>query len=97
MATETVGRLDGMPGGSPQTQSALTRNVRTIGMVWTRELIRLKRTPTRIISGLAQPFTHRPTPATGPMPSIISACRPSNHRDKAVSWDSSIRQTLYFS
>jgi ABC-2 type transport system permease protein len=56
MATETVGRLDGMPGGSPQTQSALTRNVRTIGMVWTRELIRLKRTPTRIISGLAQPL-----------------------------------------
>jgi ABC-2 type transport system permease protein len=56
MATETVGRLDGMPGGSPQTHTALTRNVRTIGMVWTRELIRLKRTPTRIISGLAQPL-----------------------------------------
>ena len=49
--------------GSPTTaaptterQAALIRNVRTIGMVWLRELIRLKRMPTRIISGLAQPL-----------------------------------------
>jgi ABC-2 type transport system permease protein len=37
-------------------QTALTRNLRTIGMVWVRELIRLRRMPTRIISGLAQPL-----------------------------------------
>jgi ABC-2 type transport system permease protein len=37
-------------------QAALTRNGRTIGMVWQRELIRLRRTPTRIITGLAQPI-----------------------------------------
>ena len=33
-----------------------TRNLRTVGMVWTRELIRLRRMPTRIISGIAQPL-----------------------------------------
>ena len=37
-------------------QATLTRNGRTIGMVWQRELIRLGRTPTRIITGLAQPI-----------------------------------------
>ena len=37
-------------------QTAATRNFRTIGMVWVRELIRLRRMPTRIISGLAQPL-----------------------------------------
>jgi ABC-2 type transport system permease protein len=35
--------------------ATLTRNGRTIAMVWRRELIRLRRTPTRIITGLAQP------------------------------------------
>jgi ABC-2 type transport system permease protein len=37
-------------------QATLARNGRTIGMVWQRELIRLRRTPTRIITGLAQPI-----------------------------------------
>ena len=37
-------------------QAALTRNGRTVGMVAQRELIRLRRTPTRIITGLAQPI-----------------------------------------
>ncbi len=36
-------------------QVALARNGRTIAMVWRRELIRLRRTPTRIVTGLAQP------------------------------------------
>jgi ABC-2 type transport system permease protein len=38
------------------TERALTRNLRTIGMVWRRELIRFRRTPARIVSGLAQPI-----------------------------------------
>lgn len=37
-------------------QGSLLRNARTINMVWVRELIRLQRTPTRIISGIAQPL-----------------------------------------
>jgi ABC-2 type transport system permease protein len=58
MATDTIGTLDAFPGGGgePPRQTAVTRNIRTIGMVWQRELIRLKRTPTRIVSGLAQPL-----------------------------------------
>jgi ABC-2 type transport system permease protein len=46
---------------SPETsaraerQRALTRNLRTIRMVWLRELIRLKRRPVRLVSGLVQP------------------------------------------
>lgn len=39
----------------PRPQAALVRNLRTIGTVAFRELIRLRRMPTRIISGLAQP------------------------------------------
>jgi ABC-2 type transport system permease protein len=38
------------------TERALTRNLRTIGMVWRREIIRFRRTPARIVSGLAQPI-----------------------------------------
>jgi ABC-2 type transport system permease protein len=38
------------------TKGVVVRNVATIGMVWQRELIRLRRTPTRIITGLAQPL-----------------------------------------
>jgi len=34
----------------------LLRNVRTIRMIWFRELIRLRRMPTRIISSIAQPI-----------------------------------------
>jgi len=37
-------------------QGALARNLRTINMVWLRELIRLQRMPSRIISGIAQPL-----------------------------------------
>ena len=33
----------------------VTRNLRTIGMVWQREMIRFIRMPSRIVSGLAQP------------------------------------------
>lgn len=36
-------------------RGVLARNASTIGMVWQRELIRLRRTPSRIITGLAQP------------------------------------------
>jgi ABC-2 type transport system permease protein len=43
-------------GATAHRQATLTRNGRTIGMVWQRELIRLRRTPTRIITGLAQPI-----------------------------------------
>jgi ABC-2 type transport system permease protein len=39
-----------------RVQPALTRNSRTILMIWTRELIRLRRMPTRIVTGLAQPI-----------------------------------------
>lgn len=39
-----------------QRGHSTTRNLRTVGMVWTRELIRLRRMPTRIISGIAQPL-----------------------------------------
>jgi ABC-2 type transport system permease protein len=35
---------------------ALVRNARAILMVWVRDLIRLKRTPTRIVTGIAQPL-----------------------------------------
>lgn len=34
----------------------LARNVATVGMVWRRELIRFRRAPTRIVTGLAQPM-----------------------------------------
>jgi ABC-2 type transport system permease protein len=37
-------------------EGALIRNLRTIGMVWRREIIRFSRTPARIVSGLAQPI-----------------------------------------
>jgi ABC-2 type transport system permease protein len=37
-------------------EGTLVRNVRAIWMVWTRDLIRLKRTPTRIVTGIAQPL-----------------------------------------
>lgn len=37
-------------------EGPLVRNIRAIGMVWIRDLIRLKRTPTRIVTGIAQPL-----------------------------------------
>jgi ABC-2 type transport system permease protein len=42
-------------GARAERQPALVRNLRTIGTVAFRELIRLRRMPTRIVSGLAQP------------------------------------------
>ncbi len=36
----------------------LTRNTSTVMMVWTRELIRLKRMPTRLITGIATPILY---------------------------------------
>lgn len=44
------------PRWSASDGSALARNLRTTGMVWQREMIRLRRTPTRIVTGLAQPL-----------------------------------------
>jgi ABC-2 type transport system permease protein len=44
------------PDAATRRQATVTRNGRTIGMVWQRELIRLRRTPTRIVTGLAQPI-----------------------------------------
>jgi ABC-2 type transport system permease protein len=49
-APATTGRRD------HQTQSRLRRDLTTMAMVFERELIRLRRTPTRIVSGLAQPI-----------------------------------------
>lgn len=44
------------PADATARSAAVTRNIRTIQMVWRRELIRLQRMPSRIISGLAQPL-----------------------------------------
>jgi ABC-2 type transport system permease protein len=41
---------------TPRTTGALLRNVETVIMVWKRELIRLRRTPSRIVAGIAQPL-----------------------------------------
>ena len=38
------------------TRGTLARNMATSGMVWRRELIRFRRSPARIITGLAQPI-----------------------------------------
>ena len=48
-----VGEAVAVPGGSAPGRFA--RNLRTVGMVWRRELIRFRRSPARIVSGLAQP------------------------------------------
>ncbi len=50
MAIETLPRV------GAKRQPPVVRNVRTIGTVAYRELIRLRRMPTRIVSGLAQPI-----------------------------------------
>lgn len=55
MATQ-VEPATGIATARIQQQSALTRNGRTVWMVTTRELIRLKRAPSRVIAGLAQPL-----------------------------------------
>jgi ABC-2 type transport system permease protein len=40
----------------PRAAGPTLRNLRTIRMIWFRELIRLRRMPTRIISSIAQPI-----------------------------------------
>jgi ABC-2 type transport system permease protein len=59
VATEVVPGVEAAPAEEVprrRREGAVTRNARTIGMVWTRELIRLRRMPTRIVAGLAQPL-----------------------------------------
>jgi len=41
---------------APKVAGPTLRNLRTIRMIWTRELIRLRRMPTRIVSSIAQPI-----------------------------------------
>jgi daunorubicin resistance ABC transporter membrane protein len=41
---------------APAREGRLARNLRTIGMVWQREMIRFFRMPSRIVTGLAQPL-----------------------------------------
>ena len=55
-ATDAVASPASAPDAATGRQATVTRNGRTIGMVWQRELIRLRRTPTRIVTGLAQPI-----------------------------------------
>ena len=46
-----------MPATAPlRREGRLVRNLRAVWMVWVRDLIRLKRTPTRIVTGVAQPL-----------------------------------------
>ena len=54
--TDAVASPAPAPDAATRRQATVTRNGRTIGMVWQRELIRLRRTPTRIVTGLAQPI-----------------------------------------
>jgi ABC-2 type transport system permease protein len=52
---ETTGVTDHGRATAPRPEGAIVRNLRTIGMVWRREIIRFRRSPARIVSGLAQP------------------------------------------
>ena len=46
-----------LPTTAPiRREGAMVRNLRAVLMVWVRDLIRLKRTPTRIVTGVAQPL-----------------------------------------
>jgi ABC-2 type transport system permease protein len=62
--TTTTAAADQPPGTSPHDPTStavngsgtVVRNARTVGMVWRREMIRLRRTPTRIVTGIAQPL-----------------------------------------
>jgi len=46
-----------LPATAPvRREGPLVRNLRAVMMVWMRDLIRLKRTPTRIVTGIAQPL-----------------------------------------
>jgi ABC-2 type transport system permease protein len=51
--------LPALPATAPigtRRDGPLVRNARAVVMVWARDLIRLKRTPTRIVTGIAQPL-----------------------------------------
>lgn len=54
-STPAAALVDDVLGTEIPQRSRLTRNLLTIGMVWRREMIRLFRSRTRIITGLAQP------------------------------------------
>ena len=59
MADTTVPAPASVPKAAPsqmQHEGAVVRNARAILMVWRRDIIRLFRMPTRIISGIAQPL-----------------------------------------
>jgi len=46
-----------LPATTPiRREGAMVRNLRAVLMVWVRDLIRLKRPPTRIVTGVAQPL-----------------------------------------
>lgn len=53
MATTANPRLS---AASPSDETILSEEIRTIGMIWRRELIRFVRTRTRILTGLVQPL-----------------------------------------
>ncbi len=55
MSTQAAALVDDVLGTDIPQRSRLTRNLFTIAMVWRREMIRLFRSRTRIITGLAQP------------------------------------------
>ncbi len=55
MSTQASALVDDVLGTDIPQRSRLTRNLLTIAMVWRREMIRLFRSRTRIITGLAQP------------------------------------------
>jgi ABC-2 type transport system permease protein len=59
MTETTVPVPRSVPKASPtemQHEGAMVRNLRAIAMVWRRDIIRLFRMPTRIVTGIAQPL-----------------------------------------
>jgi ABC-2 type transport system permease protein len=56
MADAVLPALPAAPPLGVRRDGPLVRNVRAVVMVWGRDLIRLKRTPTRIVTGIAQPL-----------------------------------------
>jgi ABC-2 type transport system permease protein len=56
MAIETAPTAAVTDPGATHRQSTLTHSLRTIGIVALRDLIRLRRMPTRIVGGLVQPL-----------------------------------------
>jgi ABC-2 type transport system permease protein len=56
MADATIPATDTAIAVRARPERALARNIQAMLMVWRRDLIRLRRMPTRIITGLAQPL-----------------------------------------